>query len=61
MTYYEEQDLCPICGLPCEPGEHDNDGNPIHEQCRIDRLAMAADARHDIVSEMEAEIRAMEG
>lgn len=42
---YEEQDLCLECGQPCDPNEHDEQGNPIHEQCRIDREAMKADDR----------------
>ena len=60
-TRVDEDDLCWICETPCQPDEHGSEGFAVHEQCQIDRLAMAADARHDIVSEMEAEIRAMEG
>uniref|UniRef100_A0A6M3JD40 Uncharacterized protein n=1 Tax=viral metagenome TaxID=1070528 RepID=A0A6M3JD40_9ZZZZ len=45
---YEEQDVCVVCGLPCNPDEHDNDGNPIHEECRIDREAARIDAARDV-------------
>jgi len=47
VTYYEEQDLCPICGLPCELNEHDTEGNPIHEECKVNRNAMEADNRRE--------------
>jgi len=46
LAYYLEQiDDCPECGKPCT--EHDNDGNTIHDACRIDRDAMQADSLHD--------------
>ena len=37
--------VCEYCGQPCRKDETDNDGNPIHEDCAIDRLAAMADAR----------------
>ena len=38
---------CVYCGQPCGFDEVDNDGNPIHEQCKIDRDVMQAEARED--------------
>ena len=41
-------DDCLVCPQPCVyPEDYDNDGNPIHEQCRIDREAMKADDRRE--------------
>lgn len=36
---------CIYCGEPCT--EWDNDGNPIHEQCAIDRMAAMMDRGKD--------------
>jgi len=33
--------------LACGPDDWDNDGNPIHEQCKIDRDVMQAEALED--------------
>ena len=41
----DEDDLCWICEKSCQPDEHDNDGNPIHEDCKVNRNAMEADDR----------------
>jgi hypothetical protein len=38
---------CVVCGQPCGPDDWDNDGNPIHEQCAIDRLAAMMDRGKD--------------
>ena len=39
LAYYLEQiEDCPECHKPCV--EEDNDGNPIHDECQIDREAM---------------------
>lgn len=38
---------CIVCGKPCGPEDWDNDGNPIHEECRIDREAARIDAEYD--------------
>ena len=34
---------CIYCGKPCT--EYDNDGNPIHEECKVDRDAMRVEGR----------------
>ena len=38
---------CVYCGQPCGFDEVDNDGNPIHEQCAIDRMAAMMDRGKD--------------
>ena len=36
---------CVVCGKPCT--EYDNDGNTIHDECRIDREAARVDRLHE--------------
>jgi len=36
---------CVVCGRPCT--ECDNDGNPIHDECKVNRDAMQADSLRD--------------
>jgi hypothetical protein len=45
----DELDDCPVCPRPCVyPEDYDNDGNPIHDECRIDREAAQIDAARDV-------------
>jgi hypothetical protein len=44
--YLEQIEDCPECGQPCV--EEDNDGNTIHDECRINREAARADAARDM-------------
>ena len=44
----DELEDCPVCGKPCIADDVDNDGNPIHKKCRIDREAARIDAAHDV-------------
>ena len=41
----DELEDCCVCGKPC--AEADNDGNTIHEACRVERDAALADRLHD--------------
>ena len=45
----DELDDCPVCPRPCVyPEDYDNDGNPIHDECRIDREAARIDTARDV-------------
>ena len=35
---------CVVCGERCAPEEHDENGVPIHERCKVDRDVMQAEA-----------------
>ena len=43
----DELEDCLVCGNPCIADEVDNDGNPIHEECKIDREAALIDSARD--------------
>ena len=44
----DELEDCPVCGKPCIAEDVDNDGNPIHEECRVDKEAARIDATRDV-------------
>ena len=42
---------CVWCGKPCGPDEVDSEGEPIHEECRVDREGARTDRAYEMVRE----------